>query len=297
MATLVAVQFMYVLNNKRGCESVSVTDKKATIIHEYEEVKKIPSDFRYTEYVDTYDCYMIKLGLDPERIEDRYNEALIYNLQQNKDKYQGVMEITLQHNLTDVAEYSVANFDKMFNDFLYRDEKVRKIGIKRVNEEPVFLLKIRDTDTLPEYLTVPADVNDADSLRTMRHEWFVKTVYIYEHKLEEQTKELLNIAESKLSPKQEKYNYVKEFKKKANMLNVLQNEQMEGFDFRQISLAGTVFINCNLKNANFSYVNLEEVTFVHCNLEGAIFYGAQLNGCNQYNCEPIKVVDIYKSYA
>ena len=44
-----------------------MTDKKAEIIHEYEEMKNIPMDFRYTEYVESYESYMIKMGLDPEK--------------------------------------------------------------------------------------------------------------------------------------------------------------------------------------------------------------------------------------
>lgn len=38
-----------------------MTDKKAEIIHEYEEMKNIPMDFRYTEYVESYESYMIKM--------------------------------------------------------------------------------------------------------------------------------------------------------------------------------------------------------------------------------------------
>lgn len=107
-----------------------MTDKKAEIIHEYEEMKNIPMDFRYTEYVESYESYMIKMGLDPEKIEDRYNLALLAKAQQSEDKFQGIMEITLQHNIPDTAEYALKNINSMFDDFLYRDEKVRKIGIK-----------------------------------------------------------------------------------------------------------------------------------------------------------------------
>jgi hypothetical protein len=182
-----------------------MTDKKAEIIHEYEEMKNIPMDFRYTEYVESYESYMIKMGLDPEKIEDRYNLALLAKAQQSEDKFQGIMEITLQHNIPDTAEYALKNINSMFDDFLYRDEKVRKIGIKMNGMEPVYLLKIRDTDILPEYIFIPENLPNIDYLKKIQHEWFVKTVYVREHKLEEQTKELLNISGSKLSPKQEKY--------------------------------------------------------------------------------------------
>ena len=184
-----------------------MTDKKAEIIHEYEEMKNIPMDFRYTEYVESYESYMIKMGLDPEKIEDRYNLALLAKAQKSEDKFQGIMEITLQHNIPDTAEYALKNINSMFDDFLYRDEKVRKIGIKMNGMEPVYLLKIRDTDILPEYIFIPENLPNIDYLKKIQHEWFVKTVYVREHKLEEQTKELLNISGSKLSPKQEKYNY------------------------------------------------------------------------------------------
>ena len=117
-----------------------MTDKKAEIIHEYEEMKNIPMDFRYTEYVESYESYMIKMGLDPEKIEDRYNLALLAKAQKSEDKFQGIMEITLQHNIPDTAEYALKNINSMFDDFLYRDEKVRKIGIKMNGMEPVYLL-------------------------------------------------------------------------------------------------------------------------------------------------------------
>ena len=39
-----------------------MTDKKAEIIHEYEEMKNIPMDFRYTEYVESYESYMITVS-------------------------------------------------------------------------------------------------------------------------------------------------------------------------------------------------------------------------------------------
>lgn len=274
-----------------------MTDKKAEIIHEYEEMKNIPMDFRYTEYVESYESYMIKMGLDPEKIEDRYNLALLAKAQKSEDKFQGIMEITLQHNIPDTAEYALKNINAMFDDFLYRDEKVRKIGIKMNGMEPVYLLKIRDTDILPEYIFIPENLPNIDYLKKIQHEWFVKTVYVREHKLEEQTKELLNISGSKLSPKQEKYNYARELKRKMKSCHILKDEQMEEFDFRTIPLNDCIFLNCNLKNANFSYVNLESVSFINCNMEGTIFYGAQLNGCVRYDCEPIKVVDVYKKYS
>lgn len=163
--------------------------------------------------------------------------------------------------------------------------------------EPVYLLKIRDTDILPEYIFIPENLPNIDYLKKIQHEWFVKTVYVREHKLEEQTKELLNISGSKLSPKQEKYNYARELKRKMKSCHILKDEQMEEFDFRTIPLNDCIFLNCNLKNANFSYVNLESVSFINCNMEGTIFYGAQLNGCVRYDCEPIKVVDVYKKYS
>lgn len=107
-------------------------DKKAEIIHEYEETKNIPVDFRYTEYVESYESYMIKMGLDPEKIEDRYNLALLAKAQQNEDKFQGIMEITLQHNIPDTAEYALKNINAMFEDFLMEiGRRLKKERIKK----------------------------------------------------------------------------------------------------------------------------------------------------------------------
>lgn len=274
-----------------------MADKKAEIIHEYEELKNIPEEFRFTEYVEAYGSFLIKMGLDPERIEDRYNAALLLKAQKNSDKFQGIMEITLQHNIPDTAEYSLKNIDEMLNSFLDRDEKVRKIGLKKDDGQPVYLLKIRDTDILPEYLHIPDDIPDKEEFKSIRHEWFVKIVYIHEHRLEDQTKSLLNIANSKLAPKQEKYNYVKEFKRKIQATNVIKDEQLEGFDFRQIALQNHIFINCNLKNANFSWVDLSGVLFLNCNMDGTVFYGAQLNDCKMLSGQLKQVIDIYKKFA
>ena len=274
-----------------------MTDKKAETIHEYEELKNIPEEFRFTEYIEAFGSIMIKMGLDPERIEDRYNSALLFKAQKASDKYQGIMELTLQHNIPDTAEYSLKNLNEMFDSFLNRDEKLRKIGLKNCDSNVIYLLKIRDTDILPEYLDIPDDVPDKEELKTIQHEWFVKLVYLHEHKLEEQTKNLLNIANSKLSPKQEKYNYARELKRKMITTNLIKDEQLEGYDFRQIVLNDHIFINCNLKCANFSYVNLNGALFLNCNLDGAIFYGAQLNGCKMLNGDLKQVVDIYKRYS
>lgn len=52
-------------------------DKKAMLIHEYEEIKDIPESFRFTEYVESYGTYMIKIGLNTEEIENRYSKALL----------------------------------------------------------------------------------------------------------------------------------------------------------------------------------------------------------------------------
>lgn len=83
-------------------------------------------DFRYTEYVESYESYMIKMGLDPEKIEDRYNLALLAKAQKSEDKFQGIMEITLQHNIPDTAEYALKNINSMFDDFCIETKRLER---------------------------------------------------------------------------------------------------------------------------------------------------------------------------
>lgn len=270
-------------------------DKKAMLIHEYEEIKDIPESFRFTEYVESYGTYMIKIGLNTEEIENRYSKALLLKARSDTSDVQGVMEVTLQHNLNDIAEYASKNIDTMLKDFMCRNEKVRRVGLKR-NGTTIFLLKIRETDVLPENIDIPDDLENKNELINIRDEWFAKTVLIYKRKIEDETKRLLNIAGSKLSPKQERYNYARQLKRKIVSTSCLIDEDLEDFDFRQIVMNNYIFVNCNLKNANFSHVNLENTFFLNCNLEGTIFYGAQLNGCKTICGNETRVVDIFKKY-
>ena len=150
-------------------------DKKAMLIHEYEEIKDIPESFRFTEYVEAYETYMIKMGLNPEEIENRYSKALLLKAKSDTNDVQGVMEVTLQHNLNDIAEYASKNIDTMLKDFMYRHEKVRRVGLKK-NGTTIFLLKIRETDVLPENIDIPDDLENKNELINIRDEWFAKTV-------------------------------------------------------------------------------------------------------------------------
>lgn len=51
-------------------------DEKIELIATYEISHNIPDVNRYTEYVEEYNCNMNKLGIAPEFIDRRYQEAL-----------------------------------------------------------------------------------------------------------------------------------------------------------------------------------------------------------------------------
>lgn len=269
-------------------------DEKIELIASYEKEHSIPEVNRYTEYVEEYECHMIKLGIAPEFFEKRYQEALAEK--KSKEALDPscvlVLEVTMAHNMKDVAKFTVDNVDNMLLQFFEGEYKERKIGYKEKDKEPVYLLSYREGFEYPEILS-PNDIEHID----LRQEWFIKVIELKNRVLIEDTKNIISRAESSLSAKQTKFNFEREIKKKMQVNKKLFiNERMEGYDFRTIDLDGAIFINCFLKNCNFAHVNMQNVVFVNCDLTGAIYLGATLNNAYSITGSPVKVIDSFKKY-
>lgn len=271
-------------------------DEKAKIIHDFEEKQEIPDALRYTEFIESYGEYAIKLGLKPEKVNDRYGQALLDLKLAHQNEFTLVLEVTLEHNIKDYAEFAIKNWDNMFHQFLTRGERLRRAGIKD-NSGVTYLLQIRATDELPEMLDV-SDMDNSKELEKIRAEWFEKAVLTYRKNLIKETKELLNLSQSWLAAKGGKFGYAKDIKKRVGTVNMLKDENLEGYDFRSIGdLSGYIFDNCILDDSNFSHCNLTNACFINCSLKGVIFYGAMLNNCKRIDKEPENVGDIYKLYS
>lgn len=267
-----------------------MVDKKAEIIHEYELREDIPEELWYTEWLESYQCFKIKLGINPKYIEDRYDKALIMFQKQNFSDIQYILEITLDHNIKDKIEFSIDNIENMITQFVIRTERLRRIGIIISDKKIEYLLQIRDTDIIPELLTINQDFVQ------IQNEWFSKSVKTYLDIKEKDMKILLSKVDF-LKPRQERINFQKELRKRGKIAKIYLNENFSDYDFRAIeNLQNSVFINCDLQRANFSYVNLENVLFINSNLNEAIFLGAYLNGC-QCSSDLKDVIDIYKRFA
>lgn len=271
-------------------------DEKANIIHDFEEKQGIPEELRYTEFIESYGEYVIKLGLKPEKVNDRYGQALFELKLAHQNEFTLVLEVTLEHNIKDYAEFAIKNWDNMFNQFMTRGERLRRAGIKDAGGV-TYLLQIRSTDELPEMIDV-SGMDNSRELERIRSEWFEKAVFTYRENLIKETKELINLSRNWSASKGNKFSYAKDVKKKTMTINMIRDENLEGYDFRSVEdLSGYIFDNCILDDSNFSYCNLSGVCFINCSLKGALFFGAILNNCKRIDKTPEDVDDIYKLYS
>lgn len=265
--------------------------EKADIIARYEMEHNIPEVSRFTEYVDEYQENMLKMGIKPKFVEDRYNEALKErDKKEKKDLPVAVFYIEDEHNLKDTATYSMDNIENMFSDFACRKIKERKLGIK-IEDDVFYLVRQLDSKEYPELLDIPENENKY-MLEEYRYQWFIKLIQIKERLLIEETERIISLSNSNLSAKQPKVNYTKEIRKRMKQLKtVFIDELMEGFDFREIDLEDAVFINCDLTRANFAHCNLINCIFVNCILDETVFYGAATSNTYAVNGEKEKIID------
>lgn len=176
-------------------------DEKIELIAAYEISHNIPDVNRYTEYVEEYNCNMNKLGIAPEFIDRRYNEAL--NEKKAKEALDPacvlVLEVTMSHNLKDVAKFTLDNVNNMLDQFYSSNYKERKIGYKEKDKDPVYLLSYRENYEYPEILS-PNDIEHIN----LRQEWFIKVIELKNKRLIEDTKNIIARADSSLSSNGEK---------------------------------------------------------------------------------------------
>lgn len=270
-----------------------MTDEKIELISAYEVEHRIPEINRYTELVGSIN--VLKPGISPDFVNKRYEEAFAEKKEQQELDPDTILilEITLDHNLKDIARYSVNNIDKLLKDFYFSDKAARRIGIKKRDSDTVFLLELRKGVEYPELVNMNLDSH----LEGIRYEWIKKLFEIKNEDLITETKQLLARADSPYSSKQSPFDFEKAIKKKMQTKDkIFLNERMEGYDFRSVDLEDGLFVNCYLQKANFSGCNMQNVLFINCDIDEAIFLGAMTNNCYMLNSPLVSVTDKLKEW-
>lgn len=265
---------------------------KTELVSEYEKKHNIPEDDRLMTYIAQYGCYMQKIGVTEEEIEERYQIALReYENEEKRKLMIGVYTSTGKHNLKDISRYASKNFDNMINSF-FADEFVKKeLGVE--NDGTYYhLLTYRNDSEYPEMEVIP-DCDIRDNLINLQREWFLKLVDLSKELLLKQTKEVAEMS-GYIAPKQ-RINYTREIKKIISQKKCIFDARLDGYDFREVDCSNMFFYNCNFNDANFAHCNLQNTVFVNCKLDNAIFYGANTNGCIKTYGEPEEIVDSHKN--
>lgn len=244
-------------------------------------------------YISQYECFMPKMGVSEELIEERYLKAKEeLELEEKKSNYIGVYKITGLHNLQDKSTYAAKNFDNMLSAFFTDKYKKKELGVE-IDGEYHGLLSIREDQKYPEYIMVK-EFEQKNVLLDIQREWFLNFVERNNTALLNEITEVSELS-GYLMPKQ-RINYTKELKKIQGTRKSFVEAKLDGYDFREISCDNTFFFNCSLRKANFSHVNLQNTVFVNCNIEDAIFFGANLNGCIRITGEISEIKDKYKKF-
>lgn len=266
---------------------------KNDIVSEYEEKHNIPEEERYMVFISQYECYMPKMGISEELIEERYLKAKEeLELEERKNSYIGVYKITGLHNLQDKSTYAAKNFDNMLLAFYKDTFKKKEIGVE-IDGEYHGLLTIREDQKYPEYIMVK-DLDQKDTLLDIQREWFLSYVERSNKALVDEITEVSELSEA-FKPKQG-INYTRELKKIQGTKKCFVDAKLDGYDFRETVCDNTFFFNCSLRKANFSHVNLQNTVFVNCNTDEAIFLGANLNGCIKITGDTEEIKDKYKKF-
>lgn len=272
---------------------------KENMIAEYERSHDIPEEERVVEYVTTFNKFLKKITVSQEAYERRYEEAK-YEYDTNKKKKRiAVYQVVMEHNLTDQSSFNFKNIDSMIERFVRDEYRKKTIGIQIDDGEVIALLKYRQNEEFPELIPLPEILPEGMSnieLMDIQYQWLIASVKEKEKDLVNDTKELINKAGSNLAAKQDSINFTKEIKKVMENRSVIIDRKLEGYDFRDISLDGVVFIHCDLTDANFAHVNLQNTFFINCNLTNTIFYGAVLNNSYKINGNIEKMKDKYEKF-
>ena len=267
-------------------------DEKCELIASYEKKHFISQEECLVEYIKQYECYMPRIGISKDKLEERYHLAVMEVEEERKRKeMHGVYRVTMDHNLQDVSQYAMGNVQKLLDHFFVDKYKKKEVSIQ-IGDVEYPLLIIRDTMKYPEFKLIP-DCEEKNILEKIQREWFLGYIDRKEAHVLEETRHLAEIS-SGLCAKQEKINYQKEIRKLKKTRQVFVDCRMEGYDFRESILNETIFINCHLNRSNFAHVNLQNTLFINCEMEDVIFYGANLNGVYQIDGTMVKVIDHYE---
>ena len=264
---------------------------KAELVSEYEKKHDIPENERYMTYIEQYGCFMPKIGIAEEEIEERYQRALMeQELEDKKKEFEGIYTVVSQHNLKDQGRFSSKNFKNMVTQF-YRDTyKKKELGVE--NDGIYYpVLTIREGMEYPDLEPIP-NCEARDAIIHLQKDWFLLFVSLSKEALIRQTKEVVEMS-GYISPKQ-RINFAREFKKMQEQRICISDARLDHYDFRECNCANMLFLNCNLEYANFAHVNLQNTTFINCNLNNAIFYGANTNGCVQISGDKEDIIDSHR---
>ena len=264
---------------------IDLKEEMCELIADYENSKSISEEERCTEYDEILGIYVFKMEISRGKINERYSEAKEAKegkYVSNGKKITAIFCITLGHNVTDTASYSLREEDILIQNFLNRISPEKKIGVK-IGDEKYYLLR-KEENKATELLTLPfhVDTRYLERLDEIRSRWLKKVLEIERTRTKQQIEEIIQAGVKTVS-KQPKFDYYKEINRRMKVnKKVFMEERMEGYDFREVDLSGAFFLNCSIVNSNFSGANLENALFVHCEMKDCMFYGAMLNNCRVY---------------
>lgn len=169
----------------------------------------------------------------------------------------------------DRSTYSVKNLSNGINAYL-AIECNKKIGF-HIDDEDVFVCEKLEMHLYSILCECPKEIENVDFFWN----YYQNTLWPYLIEREEEIKHEQELMEAARQREQElRINpvFAKQLKKKVKTvkLQVVKNEELKGFDFRQIPLQEILFCNCDLTAANFT----------DCDMEGVIFYDCILDSIN-----------------
>lgn len=176
----------------------------------------------------------------------------------------------------DKSSYSVKNLSNGINAYL-SIECNKKIGF-HIDEEDVFVCEKNEMDSNSVLCECPEDICNIDFFWN----YYQNTLWPYLIEREEEIKHEQELMEAaKQREKELRINpiFAKQLKKKMKTvkLQVVENEELKGFDFRQIPLQGILFLNCDLTAANFTDCDMEGVVFYDCILDSINSTGSNID--------------------
>lgn len=176
----------------------------------------------------------------------------------------------------DRSLYSVKNMSNGINAYL-AIESNKKIGFS-IDGEDIFVCEKLEMDSNSILCERLEDVENID----FYWNYYKNTLWPLLVEREEEIKherELMEAARQREKELRINPIFAKQLKKKmkAIKLQIIENEDLKGFDFRKIPLQGIVFLRCDLTAANFTDCDMEGVVFYDCILDSINSIGSNMD--------------------